>query len=229
MNIHQKIDNLKRLNYIKHLITINKKPSLNNIDDKLQKYLDFENGFFVEIGANDGYNQSNTFYLEYEKNWKGLLIEAIPDLYRKCKYCRMNSIVLNYACVPNNFAKKTARMHYANLMSLIDGAMHDKEKETEHIFKGLKCQNISTGYTIDVKTITLGEIFKQLQIYKINFLSVDVEGYEAQVLSGIDYQVCSPEFILVEARFLDDVMRVLSSRYNMIEQITHHDYLFMLR
>ena len=65
------------------------RPALNDIDRKLEKYLDFEEGFFVEAGANDGFNQSNTYYLEKIKKWSGILIEPIPDLYNKLKikYC----------------------------------------------------------------------------------------------------------------------------------------------
>jgi len=37
---------------------------LNNLDQKIEKYLDFDNGFFVELGANNGIEQSNTLYFE---------------------------------------------------------------------------------------------------------------------------------------------------------------------
>jgi hypothetical protein len=49
--------------------------SLNNIDKKMLKYLNFDNGYFIECGANDGIRQSNTLYYEKEKGWRGVLIE----------------------------------------------------------------------------------------------------------------------------------------------------------
>ena len=41
--------------------------ALNDLDRKLEKYLDYQNGFFVELGANDGFTQSNTLFLESKK------------------------------------------------------------------------------------------------------------------------------------------------------------------
>ena len=48
--------------------------SLNDLDKKLEKYLDFDYGYFVELGANDGVNQSNTLFFERFRGWKGVLI-----------------------------------------------------------------------------------------------------------------------------------------------------------
>lgn len=50
---------------------------------KLEKYLDFNNGYFVELGANDGVNQSNTLYFESFRGWHGVLIEPyLPNFNR---------------------------------------------------------------------------------------------------------------------------------------------------
>ena len=42
---------------------------LHNLDRKLEKYLDYEKGYFVELGANNGVSQSNTKYFELFKKW----------------------------------------------------------------------------------------------------------------------------------------------------------------
>ena len=44
---------------------------LNEIDKKIHRYLDYNSGYFVELGANDGISQSNTLFLERSKRWKG--------------------------------------------------------------------------------------------------------------------------------------------------------------
>lgn len=73
-----------------------KRPSINNLDRKLAKYLDFREGFFIEAGANDGYAQSNTYFLEKKRGWHGLLIEGIPELYKTCKFFeKVNSFLIS--------------------------------------------------------------------------------------------------------------------------------------
>ena len=44
-----------------------------------------ENGFFVDIGAHDGIELSNSYFFEKTKNWKGICIEPLPDIYKLLK------------------------------------------------------------------------------------------------------------------------------------------------
>ena len=49
--------------------------------------------FFVELGANDGIKQSNTFYFEKNLSWRGILIEPIKIKYLKCLKFRSSKII----------------------------------------------------------------------------------------------------------------------------------------
>jgi HD superfamily phosphohydrolase len=55
---------------------------------------------------------------------------------------------------------------------------------------------------------------------------LDVEGYEIEVLKGLDFSRFSPSYILVETNARAAVESILSSRYEMIEQMTRHDFLY---
>ena len=57
---------------------------LNKLDKKIEEYLNYDDGFFVELGANDGVTQSNTLYLEKHRKWKGVLVEPTPHNFLKC-------------------------------------------------------------------------------------------------------------------------------------------------
>ena len=68
--------------YIKKFRSFN---GYENLDKKMLKYINYSDGFYIECGANDGVNQSNTWYYEKKLNWKGLLIEPIDDIYKELK------------------------------------------------------------------------------------------------------------------------------------------------
>ena len=90
------------------------------LDKKLQKYLNYDYGFFVELGANDGHTESNTLFLENKRNWRGVLIEPSPQQFLSCCYYRSkpgNKLFCN-ACVPFNYKKEYVDIEYANLMSV---------------------------------------------------------------------------------------------------------------
>src|SRR5688500_12891393 len=100
---------------------------LNELDVKLKPYLDFEGGFFIEAGANDGLRQSNTCYFEKYRGWRGLLVEPIPEKARQCRKNRPNSIVEQCALVPFDFPHDTIELRSCNLMSVVKGAMKTEE------------------------------------------------------------------------------------------------------
>jgi len=68
--------------------------SINNLDKKLLKYLNFKDGFYIECGANDGVNQSNTWYFEKNLNWRGILIEPNKQIFEELKKIEAQKIYL---------------------------------------------------------------------------------------------------------------------------------------
>lgn len=197
------------------------RPALNNIDYKLEKYLEYKEGFFIEAGANDGFHQSNTYYLERMRSWRGLLIEPIPDLYDKCVQERPNSIVFNCALVPDNFEGDGVNMIFANLMSLVRGARKSETKDIEH------SNHFDNSYEITVPGRTLTSILDEIGEQKIDLFSLDVEGYELSVLKGLDLVKYRPKYILIEANFFDEIDDHLTSfGYEEIDRLSDHDILY---
>lgn len=209
----------------------NPRPSLNDLDRKLSKYLDFRDGFFIEAGANDGYSQSNTYFLEKKLGWTGVLVEGIPELYEKCRKLRRNSIVFNCALVSPAFPDATITMHFAGLMSVVEGSLKSLNAQTEHIHAGLDVQRISKSYSVEVPARTLESILAGVpDARRIDFFSLDVEGHELEVLKGLNLARFRPRYILVEARFFEDVNNFLARNdYAMVDQLSHHDYLYRAR
>jgi FkbM family methyltransferase len=177
--------------------------ALNELDLKLLPYLDYRGGFFVEAGANDGIHQSNTLYYEKYKGWTGLLIEAIPALSEECRQNRPKCIVENCALVSSQFSGKSIELEYYNLMSLVKGSFDDEVDENVHkdaANRILHENGNDTTYSVVVPARTLTDVLTNHDVRQIDLLSLDVEGYEANVLSGINFNLHAPKFILVETR-----------------------------
>ena len=206
------------------------RPALNNLDRKLEKYLNYRQGFFIEVGGNDGYKQSNTYYYERFRDWTGILVEGIPALYEKCVLERPKAQVFNCALVENGFPESHVTMKYANLMSLVQGAQKSDHAEENHVNKWLereqKKKTNSKSYEIQVPARTLTSILDECQVDGIDFFSLDVEGYELNVLKGLDLNKYRPKYMLIEARYKAEIAAYISEYYEEIDQLSHHDFLY---
>ncbi len=209
----------------------NSRPSLNDLDVKLERYLGFRGGFFIEAGANDGYAQSNTYYLETELGWRGVLIEGIPELAEKCVPQRPASLVFQCALVSDDYDQETVTMHYADLMSVVDGSLKTPEAQAEHLSLGVEVQKLPGTYTLEVPARTLAFVLDSIQdAPPIDFFSLDVEGYELNVLRGMNIAKHRPRFILVESKFFDEVDEFFRANgYAFVDALTHHDYLYEVK
>ncbi len=67
----------------------------------IQEYFNFKNnGCFVEVGANDPTNYgSQSYHLEINLRWNGVLIEPVPEMAEKCRQTRSNCKVFECACI----------------------------------------------------------------------------------------------------------------------------------
>jgi FkbM family methyltransferase len=208
--------------------------ALNYLDVKLKPYLNFKKGFFIEAGANDGVRQSNTLYFERYRGWHGLLIEPIPHLANKCKKNRPKAIVENCALVASDYPDSHIEMQYCDLMSMIKGAL-DVSIADEHMEKSRKAllKRGEDTYIISVPVCTLSALLDKHGIKKVDFLSLDVEGYEPEALKGIDFSRHRPRFMLIEVRDRQSIEEIIEPWYYPIAVLntksTYQDILYGLK
>jgi FkbM family methyltransferase len=201
---------------------------LDGLDRKLEPYIDFDNGVFVEAGANDGVTQSNTAYFARHRGWRGLLIEPIPDLASRCRLARPESVVENCALVPVGADGRSVPMTYCGLMSVVEGGWSDPAAERNHVDIGRQIQSLMT-YHVDVQGRSISTLLDQHKMTHVDLLSLDVEGFERQALEGLDLSRHRPSFILVEARFREEIEDLLLPHYEAVAQLSHHDVLYRAR
>lgn len=197
--------------------------ALNDLDHKLKKYLDFENGTFIEAGANDGLSQSNSYWFERFRGWRGLLIEAVPDQARLCQRNRPRAEVINTALVADSDTK-SIRINAAHLMAFIPGSQQPKDEDAR-VRLAMDVQHLDSVPQIEVPAATLASILDRRASGPIDFFSLDVEGYEVPVLRGMDPDRHRPGLILVETTQLDEVLAALKGHYRVIDSLSHHDFL----
>ena len=203
----------------------------NDLDNKLSKYLNFQNGFYIELGANDGVLASNTYYLQKKLNWNGILIEPSPNLYTRCKKNRGNkNKVLCYACVSKDYKKKFVEMIYSDSMTVANDLESDIKNPEEHAQKGkdfLSEHEDIFKFKAQAETLT-NIINDNSDVAIIDFISLDVEGAEIEVLKGLDFKEITIKYLLIESRDLKKLEPFLVNfGFILIDKLSVHDYLFV--
>jgi FkbM family methyltransferase len=193
-------------------------PALNRLDDKVRPYLASQPGVFLEIGANDGYSQSNTYYLEKRLGWRGILIEPLPSRYRICKLGRRRSYCINACCVGPDGPDEVILVDLG-LMSVAVG-LQSADQERRRLLG-------REGRKFAVATTTLSTIIDASPFEAIDFMSVDVEGAELEVLTGVDWARHTPGILLVETSSPDDVDQIVGNNMRRVAALSHHDYLYL--
>ena len=134
-------------------------------------------GFFVECGATDGEGLSNSLFFEVERNWTGLLIEANPAYHRTLLDKNRRAYVLQ-ACLSTERRPATVQMQPAGSL----GGIVDKLHPTHRDFIGARMRP-----TVPVQCFPLNAIMAALGVSRVDYLSLDVEGPEVEILRMVDW------------------------------------------
>ena len=197
-----------------------------------EKYLNYDSGFFIEVGGADGYTQSNTWYLEKYKNWTGVLVEPNPDSAEMCRNNRPDSKVFNYALVdreyPDSEITMVRRVVYQGDPGLMTAAKDSPLRTNSDWLQPQTSIDKTEEFTI--RTTTLDDVLESLNVKTVDFFSLDVEGYEVQVLNGFNLEKYLPKVILIEWHDnIQTISDILSNTHKLAEQLSKHDYVFILK
>lgn len=148
-------------------------------DESIVKfYKGKKNGFFIEIGAADGIELSNTYMLEKEYGWSGICVEPIPEQYTKLVKNRPHSSCLNMAVY--NESNNTVSFDISNGYSLLSGINTHIDKHAEYVN--------ANKTTISVQTISLNDLLAEYNAPSfIDYLSLDTEGSEYEILKNFNF------------------------------------------
>ena len=147
-------------------------------------------GFFIEIGAYDGISGSNCYHFERFLNWDGIAIEPSNIQFEKLKKNRKCK-VLNNAI--SNEVKEVEFIEVTEGLTQMSGI---NDSSFERNFKIISNNRASKTDSTKLKTITFDDIVPKNK--DIDYLSIDIEGGEMNLLKSIDFQTNRIKVISVE-------------------------------
>lgn len=157
----------------------------------------FENknqGICIEIGAYDGVICSNSLFFE-QKGWTALCIEPIPHVFKKCltnrKYC-YECCIGEHDLIDKEFTIFTVQEHQSAISSLAP------DNRLVQQFSNI----ITDSSKINVTVRSLNSLLDELNFSKnIDFISIDTENTELDVLKGIDLNIYNVKLFVIENNY----------------------------
>jgi FkbM family methyltransferase len=169
----------------------------------------WNDGYFVDVGASDGITASNTYLLEKFYKWKGICVDPNPSTLKSM--CGARDVYLSDLCVYKEsgkilnfkFLADQSKFYGWNQRSGLDGHISDQisVKMNDH----------------KVFTITLTDLLDLANAPKIvDYISIDVEGSEIEVLQGLDFSKYDVRMLSIEYENEDNRSKInwLMSRNN---------------
>jgi len=149
----------------------------------VREFFGNRHGFFVEVGANQPQTGSQTWHLE-RLGWSGILVEPLPELAQKLREARTAKVFAVACSSPKNVGHQ--------LPFYVAGALSSLDRE--RMAPWAKPESV-----INVPIRTLDAILEEAGAPNpLDFLSIDVEGHEIEVLRGFDFAHWAPHLILLE-------------------------------
>ena len=172
-----------------------------------------QNGFYIDVGAHHPKRFSNTYFF-YKEGWRGINIDAMPGSMESFNKVRPRDINIEQ---PISDEQQTLTYYAFN-----EPALNGFSKSLSHSRDGKTGYNVIFKKELETKTLdSVLDAYLPNDIKEIDFLSIDVEGLDYQVLRSIDLSKYQPKVILVEilGTSLSDLQENEVTRY-----LENHNY-----
>lgn len=166
--------------------------------------LNKKNGFFLDIGAHDGMTGSNTYFFEKELGWQGICFEPLPHLFKQLRECR-DCVCIN-ACV-GSINGIVSFLHLNSVDEQLSGmcSTYDK-RQLDIVMNDLSVYGGNCA-VMQLPCVRLMDILEQRGITHVDYLSLDTEGSELEILKTIDFSKVSIDMMSVENNFHEPFIR----------------------
>jgi FkbM family methyltransferase len=165
--------------------------------------------FFIQVGANDGKTGDPVHEYIKKYHWKGILVEPIPYLFRKLQqtYAGMQGLVFENVAIDKRDGQRTLyrveeNSEPNNPFWYDQLGSFSKEFVLRHrdMVPNLEAHLLSE----DVPCLSMGSLLRKHGIRKLNFLHIDTEGYDYEIIKTVPFGTVKPDMILYEHQHLSD-------------------------
>lgn len=187
-------------------------------------------GVFVDLGAYDGIQSSNTLFFEESRAWTGVCVEPLPDMFARLRVnraCRCVSACASDAYGIASFthviqggplhSPEGRTLNFEKLSGLVDFYSPSHREAIDRVVR----QTNGRLEPLQLPCVPVNDILAQAGSRTIDCLSVDTEGSELHILQAIDFQRFDIDAIVVEVLQLEeDLARFMEQRgYHLIQTL----------
>ncbi len=153
---------------------------------------------FLEFGATDGISLSNSYMLEKNLGWTGVLAEPSPQWHAKLKNNRPNTKILT-DCIWKSSGEKLDFFvsDIGVLSTLVDFKNNDLSSMPDNTEARIK-----NGKVVEVETVSINEVMEtNFNGNSPSYVSIDTEGSEYEILNSLDFEKYRPVVFTIEHNF----------------------------
>lgn len=184
-------------------------------------FKDKKAGFYVDVGANHPFYHSVTKRF-YDKGWRGINIEPNDMLFKQIEEQRPEDTNLKVA-IDIKAGKKKLRIYHSR-----DGleGISTFSEEMKNDYNKSPTIDTENFNDVEVEIVPLSSIFEKHKVKTIDFIKIDVEGYEYNVIKSNDWSKFRPKLICIEANHIKDDWRPLleEAKYSLVFNDGLNDY-----
>ena len=185
---------------------------------------------FLEFGATDGVSLSNSYMLENELGWTGILAEPSPQWHKKLKYNRPNTQIITECIWKSSGEKLDFFVSDVGVLStLVDFKYSDLSS-----MPGNTKTRIKDGKVVKVETISINEVMEtNFNGNSPSYVSIDTEGSEYEILNSLDFEKYRPVVFTIEHNFTNlqnkiDALMISKGYTRVFRELTSFDAWYVL-
>jgi FkbM family methyltransferase len=187
-----------------------------------------KNGIFVDIGAHDGKFLSNTYFFEKYLDWTGICVEPNPEVYQTLIENRKSKC---YNIGLNDVPGKVLFQQNSGYTETLSGIVNQFEEEHVQRIENENLEHNLIPNYIEIECDTLNNILEYCNINTIDYMSIDTEGSEYNILKNFDFDKYHVNVLDVEINYFmsekaQNIFELLKNRFGRIIRV-RQDIIFI--